>query len=113
MVGSSAGSDTGETQQGPDIESEREMSDIDPDLAPADWGLNNNNGVAASSACAEDPGQPPPPPEAVTSLPDQIFPDEQGRMKVMKRWPLSSVQQMHVWCQERLEGASDGTLPSG
>ena len=113
MVGSSAGSDTGETQQGPDIESEREMSDIDPDLAPADWGLNNNNGVAASSACAEDPGQPPPPPEAVTTLPDQIFPDEQGRMKVMKRWPLSSVQQMHVWCQERLEGASDGTLPSG
>ena len=113
MVGSSAGSDTGETQQGPEIESELEMSDIDPDLAPAEWDLTKTNGVAASSACAEEPGRPPPPPAAVTLLPDQVFPDEQGRMKVMKCWPISSVQQMQVWCQERLDGVSDGTLPSG
>ena len=89
------------------------MSDIDPDLAPAEWDLTKTNGVAASSACAEEPGRPPPPPAAVTLLPDQVFPDEQGRMKVMKCWPISSVQQMQVWCQERLDGVSDGTLPSG
>ena len=60
------------------------MSDIDPDLAPAEWDLANSNGAAASSsACADLLGQPPPPPAAVTTLPDQVFPDEHGRMKVM------------------------------
>ena len=72
-VGSNAGSDTGEPQQGPEIESEQDMSDTDPDLAPAEWDLANSNGAAASSsACADLPGQPPPPPAAVTMLPDQV-----------------------------------------
>ena len=89
------------------------MSDIDPDLAPAEWDLANSNGAAASSsACADLPRQPPPPPAAVTMLLDQVFPDEHCRTKVMN-WPISLVQQMHVWCRERLDGVVDGSIPLG
>ena len=108
MIGSNAGSDTGEQQQGPEIEWEQDMSDIDPDLAPAEWDLANSNGAAASSsACADFLGQPPPPPSGSDCV---------ARPSSLRRtWskPLASVQQMQVWCQERLDGIIDGSTPSG
>ena len=85
LAGSTAGSDLGEQRDGPVIESDRSevMSDVDSDLAPADWALPSEtpNATPSASACA-DPTLRHPPPAQVTQLNDKVRCDETGRMKV-------------------------------
>ena len=93
MVGSTAGSDLGEQRDGPEIESEQSqvMSDVDSDLAPADWALTSDtpNATPSASACADPTLRSPPPPASVTQLPDKFHCDENDRMKVLA-WDLDS-----------------------
>ena len=112
MVGSTAGSDLGE--QWDESDRSEVMSDVDSDLAPADWAVPSDtpNATPSASAFADPTLRTPPPPAHVTQLRDKVHCDETGRMKVLS-WDLDSVQQMHAWCRERLNAVVDGATSSG